>query len=165
MTHVAIEPLFHHAGLTEAVARLIHVEFWQESGGMTVADLVSHLRKTHDPARLPLCLIALHEGELAGTINLIDNDDRQRTHLHPWLAALVVVPALRGSGIGTRLVRALLDEAKRLGFAAVYFGTDGPGFYTRLGAQVHEQVSSDFFIMRFDPQAGAFDCVIPVAPQ
>lgn len=149
MTNVTIEPLYRHATLTEAVARLIHAEFWEESGAMTVADLVNHLHKTHDPARLPLCLIALRGGELAGTINLIDNDDKQRTHLHPWLAALVVVPGLRGSGIGTRLVRALLDEARRLGFAAVYFGTDGPGFYTRLGAQMHEQVSSDFLIMRF----------------
>jgi hypothetical protein len=32
----------------------------------------------------------------------------------------------------------------------VYFGTDGPGFYERLGALRHEQVNDVFFIMRFE---------------
>jgi hypothetical protein len=47
-------------------------------------------------------------------------------------------------------VHALVDEARRLGVARVYFGTDGPGFYTRLGAVLHEQVRADFCFMRFD---------------
>jgi hypothetical protein len=32
----------------------------------------------------------------------------------------------------------------------VYFGTDGPGFYSRLGAVEQEQVREDFWFMRFD---------------
>jgi predicted N-acetyltransferase YhbS len=86
-------------------------------------------------------------------VNLIDNDDRKRTHLHPWLAAMVVVEGFRGMGIGSRLVQALLAEARRLGFPCVYFGTDGPGFYTRLGAVLHEQVTPEFCIMRFPLEA------------
>lgn len=154
---VAIDHLFRHPHLTGAVARLIHREFWADrENGMTVADLVAHLETTGDPGRIPLSLIALDGGELAGTVNLIDNDDRKRTHLHPWLAAMVVVDRYRGKGIGTRLVQALLAEAARLGFGRVYFGTDGPGFYTRLGARLHEQVTPEFCIMRFDlPARGA----------
>ena len=34
-----------------------------------------------------------------------------------------------------------------------YFGTDGPGFYTRLGAVVQEQPNPDFWFMRFDLSA------------
>ena len=149
---VAIDHLCRHAHLTEAVARLIHGAFWKDvKNGMTEADLVAHLRNTGDPARIPLSLVALADGRLAGTVNLIDNDDRKRTHLHPWLAAMVVVERHRGQGIGTRLVQELLTKAARLGFNAVYFGTDGPGFYTRLGAQLHEQVTPEFCIMRFPP--------------
>jgi predicted N-acetyltransferase YhbS len=143
-----IDHLFRHAHLTGAVARLIYEEFWKDRDGMSVADLVAHLETARDPDRIPLCLVALAGGELAGTVNLIDNDDRARTHLHPWLAAMVVVERHRGQGIGTRLVQALLAEAARLGFAAVHFGTDGPGFYARLGAEVHEQVTPSFCIMR-----------------
>lgn len=145
-----IDHLYRHPQLTETVARLIHDEFWADRDGYTVADLVAHLRNTGDPQRIPLSLIALVDGEFAGTVNLIDNDDRNRAHLHPWLAAMVVVPQRRGQGIGTRLVQALLAEAARLGFPAVYFGTDGPGFYSRLGARLHEQVRPDFCIMRFE---------------
>lgn len=149
---VRIDSLHRHPHLVEAVARLIHEEFWKEvEGGMSVADLVAHLETVRDPDRMPLCLVALAGDELAGTVNLIDNDDRKRTHLHPWLAAMVVVARHRGKGIGTRLVRALLGEAARLGFGAVYFGTDGPAFYERLGARLHEQVTPKFCIMRFEP--------------
>lgn len=63
-----------------------------------------------------------------------------RTPLRPRLAVLVVAKEFRGQSIGSQLVRALLAEAKRLGFATVYFGTDGPGFYERIGAVKHEHV-------------------------
>lgn len=149
---VRIDHLHRHEHLLAAVARLIHEEFWKDvEGGMSIADLEAHLAKTRDPNRIPLCLVALEGDELAGTVNLIDNDDRKRTHLHPWLAAMVVVHAHRGKGIGTSLVRSLLTEAARLGFEAVYFGTDGPRFYERLGARLHEQVTPEFCIMRFMP--------------
>ena len=48
-----------------------------------------------------------------------------------------------------------------LGVPRVYFGTDGPGFYTRLGAVLHQPVRADFCFMRFDlppqgtPEAGS----------
>ena len=147
---VAIDHLYRHAHLTEAVARLIHEEFWRNvENGLTLDYLVAHLRNAGDPARIPLSLVALADGRLAGTVNLIDNDDAKRAHLHPWLAAMVVKAAYRGQGIGTRLVLALLGEATRLGHPRVYFGTDGPGFYARLGAELHEQVTPAFCIMRF----------------
>jgi predicted N-acetyltransferase YhbS len=154
---IAIDPLCRHPGLVPAVAQLIYDEFWKDRDGMTVADLVAHLETARDPRAMPLSLIALHAGRLVGTVNLIDNDDRRRAHLHPWLAAMVVAEGFRGRGVGTRLVQALLAGARELGFRNVYFGTDGPGFYTRLGAVLHEQVTADFCIMRFaiDPPPGA----------
>ncbi len=130
---------------------MIYNEFWTDVvDGMSVADLDAHLQNTHDPSRIPLSLIALVDGQLVGTVNLIENDDSKRTHLRPWLAAMVVEKHFRGQGIGTQLVQALLVEARRLGFATLYFGTDGPGFYERIGALRHEQVNAEFFIMRFE---------------
>ncbi len=150
-----IDHLCRHERLAADVAHLIHEEFWKDvEGGMSLADLLAHFEKTRDPDRIPLCLVALAGDEFVGTVNLIDNDDRKRTHLHPWLAAMVVVEAYRGRGIGTRLVRSLLAEAARLGFEAVYFGTDGPRFYERLGATLHEQVTPQFCIMRFTLSTG-----------
>lgn len=143
--------LYQQPQHTEAVARLIYEEFWRGvEGGYSEADLLAHLRTATDPDCIPLSLIAVEHGRLLGTINLIENDDAKRPHLRPWLAAMVVSPAERGRGIGSALVRALLAEARRLGLPRLYFGTDGPGFYSRLGAQLHEQVSESFCIMRFE---------------
>ncbi len=146
-----ITHLFHHAQHTHAVAEMIYNEFWIDVvGGLTLEFLDEHLQNTSDPSRIPLSLIALVDGQLVGTVNLIENDDSKRTHLRPWLAAMVVAKEFRGQGIGAQLVRALLAEAQRLGFATVYFGTDGPSFYERIGAVKHEHVSGEFFIMRFE---------------
>jgi hypothetical protein len=43
-----------------------------------------------------------------------------------------------------------LIEARRLKFDRVYFGTDGPRFYERLGAVVHHVPRDGFWFMRFD---------------
>ena len=146
-----ITHLFHHPQHTRAVAEMIYNEFWVGVvNGLTVEFLDAHLQNTHDPSRIPLSWIARVDGQLAGTINLIENDDSKRTHLRPWLAALVVAQEFRGQGIGTQLVRTLLAEAQQLSFATVYFGTDVPGFYERIGAVKHEHVRDDFFIMRFE---------------
>jgi len=112
--------------------------------------LEAHLRTATDAGRIPLSLVALDDERLVGTINLIENDDSKRAHLRPWLAALVVAEDMRGHGVGSRLVSALLDEARAMQIPLVYFGTDGPGFYERLGALRHEQVNDVFFIMRFE---------------
>ncbi len=50
-------------------------------------------------------------------------------------------------------VRALLREAGRLKIERLYFGADTPGFYARLGAEVHEQVTDDSCIMSLETDA------------
>lgn len=130
---------------------MIYNEFWIDvEDGMSLGDLIAHLKTASGPQQMPLSLIALVDGQLAGTINLIENDDENRAHLRPWLAAMVVRADLRGRGIGSALVKALLVDARLMGIPTVYFGTDGPGFYERLGAVKHEHVRDDFAIMKFE---------------
>jgi predicted N-acetyltransferase YhbS len=146
-----ITHLFHNPQLIERVGKMIYNEFWVDVvDGMTVDDLVVHLKTATAAQQIPLSLIALVDGQLAGTVNLIENDDENRVHLRPWLAAMVVRADLRGQGIGTALVKALLADARLMSIPTVYFGTDGPGFYERLGAVKHEHVRDDFAIMRFE---------------
>jgi predicted N-acetyltransferase YhbS len=150
---IQITHLFNHPHLIDAVAHMIYDEFWYDVvDGMSVADLVAHLKTANDETRIPVSLIALRGNQLLGTVNLIENDDSARAHLRPWLAAMVVRADVRGQGIGSQLVKALLESARLLNLPKLYFGTDGPGFYTRLGAKKHEQVRDDFFIMKFDLQ-------------
>jgi len=138
-----------------AAAALIHHEFWLQVPGASAERMAARLALADRADQLPLALIALHDAQLVGAINLVDNDDENHPEWHPWLAGMVVAPAWRGQGIGSALVTALLGHARRLGFERVYFGTDGPGFYTRLGALHHEQPQPGFWFMRFELQAGA----------
>ena len=148
--NLQITHLFKHPEFIEPVAQMIYNEFWRGVvDGMSKDDLIAHLHLATDAARIPLCLIALQNKELVGTVNLIENDDAARSHLRPWLAAMVVCEDQRNHGIGTKLVNQLLNEARWMNIPALYFGTDGPGFYERIGAIEHEKVRADFCIMKF----------------
>ncbi|MFB3089670.1 MAG: GNAT family N-acetyltransferase, partial [Acidiferrobacterales bacterium] len=45
-------------------------------------------------------------------------------HLGPWVAALLVTPKYRRQGIRGKLVDALEDLARELGFEQLYYGAD-----------------------------------------
>lgn len=142
--------LFEQPERRQAVAALIHNEFWTEVAGASVEKMAARLGQASTADALPLCLIALQGARVLGAINLVESDDDDHTDWHPWLAGMVVAVPHRGQGVGSQLVRALLVEAKRLNFDRVYFGTDGPRFYERLGAVVHHVPREGFWFMRFD---------------
>ncbi len=143
-----IDHLFHHPEHVPLVAAWIYDEFWAGKPGSSVETFVALLRDARDPDRIPLSLLALADGRPAGTVNLIHSDSPSRPHLHPWLAALFVVPELRSQGIGQALVRALLAEARRLRVPELFLGTDIPGYYVRFGATVAERVDDTLVVMR-----------------
>lgn len=142
--------LFEAPALRPDVARLIHDEFWTAVPGAATEGMARRLMQAAAADRIPLCRVALHQGQAIGAVNLVASDDDKHPEWTPWLAGLVVAGAWRGQGVGSLLVRTLLDDARRLGLSRVYFGTDGPGFYTRLGAVHQQQPRADFWFMRFD---------------
>ncbi len=143
-----IDHLHNHFRHTRVVAGWIYDEFWRDKPGYSVETFETLLSQATDPGRIPLSLLALDDDNPVGTVNLIHNDSPSRPHLHPWLAALFVVPEKRGSGIGSALCRTLLSHARRLGLSQVYLGTDIPTFYSRLGAEVIESVGDSLCVMR-----------------
>lgn len=142
--------LFEVSHLRAAAADLIHREFWLEVEGASAERMADRLALATRSDRLPLCRVAVSAGELIGVVNLVEDDESPQADWTPWLAGLVVVPGWRGRGVGTRLVRCLLDDARRLGVPRVWFGTGGPGFYARLGAVEQVLVRDPFRYMRFD---------------
>ncbi len=147
---VEVAHLFQVPAQRETVARLIHDEFWLEVPGASAQGMAERLRLAADPDAVPLCRVALLHGQAIGAVNLVESDDDQHPEWTPWLAGMVVAAPWRGRGVGSQLVRTLLADARRLGVPCVYFGTDGPGFYTRLGAVHHHQPREGFWFMRFD---------------
>lgn len=150
--NAAALPLVHLCQVPQlrpAVARMIHAEFWADVPGASPQGMEQRLAQAVSSDALPLCLVALDDGVPVGVANLIDHDDPNPRVGTPWLAGLVVAPLWRGRGLGSRLVQALCDDARRLGRTELFLGSDGPGFYTRLGGQVHQQLRPDFWLLRF----------------
>jgi putative acetyltransferase len=95
------------------------------------AVLVDKLRASR---ALTLSLVAMEEGSIVGniafspvTINTID-----RTISAIGLGPLAVSPERQGSGIGSQLVEAGLNEIRRLGHVII-FVLGNPEFYSRFG--------------------------------
>jgi predicted N-acetyltransferase YhbS len=146
---IVVERLSQHPQHVDFVAGLVWREFWADvPDGMSLAELADAFGGRAAPGRVLVSLVALEGDAPLGCIHLIDNDDASLPELYPWLAAMVVVPGRRGQGIGSMLVQALAREARALGFDRVWFGTDGPGFYERLGAVKHLHKGGDFWIMK-----------------
>lgn len=145
-----IKHLFEEPQYLPLVAKWIYDEFWTDKPGYSSQVFEDKLTEATQKNKIPLSFIAFVDGAPAGTVNLIENDDEKRTHLAPWLAALVVQPEFRSKGVGSMLVKELNKCASGLGFKKLYLGTDNPGFYERLGAKKHEHVKENFYIMRFD---------------
>lgn len=149
--NVRIAPLLQHPQHVAFVARLVYEEFWVGvPDGLSETYLAEAFGGRGAPGRVLASLVALDGDAPVGCVHLIDNDDDSLPELHPWLAAMVVVAPRRGQGIGSALVRALMQEARAMGFARLWFGTDGPGFYERLGARRHLHKGADFWIMTLD---------------
>ena len=77
---------------------------------------------------LPVALVAISDGEVCGTAALKAESVSTHKHLTPWLAALLVAPGFRRRGVGERLIAAIEEKAKQLGFHCIYVGTgEGSG--------------------------------------
>ncbi len=87
-------------------------------------DAKADLRESMNRDELPICLLAIDgTGALAGTISLKAESISHRELTH-WGAAFLVAPTRRRQGIGTALVAALEDQARKLGFKRIYMSTD-----------------------------------------
>lgn len=73
--------------------------------------------------RLPIRLVALESGHLAGTIVLRQQGSETLPEFQPELGGLYVFESFRGRGIGTQLVQAGMKVARAQGYETVYATT------------------------------------------
>ncbi len=105
-------------------------------------DAVEDLRSSCNRRALPITLIAFRGDELCATGALKAESVETHKHLGPWVAALLVTPKYRRQGIRGKLVDALGDLARELGFKQLYYGADVADRYLdRNGWEPLERVS------------------------
>jgi GNAT superfamily N-acetyltransferase len=116
---------------------------WQEiyqQRQQTLEDSLKNYRERMNTDRLPLTLVALHGGELAGMVSLKFHDMDTRPDLDPWLGGLLVLPEWRNRGVGTMLMHRATEEARRLNVSGLFLWTaSAEGLYLKLGWRTIER--------------------------
>jgi predicted N-acetyltransferase YhbS len=141
------------------LARWHLAEWGRYSPRRTLETAQARLRGHLSRDAVPLTMLALEGDRPLGSAALVCQDMRTRPDLTPWLADVVVDPALRGRGIGSALVRRLVAKAAELGVERLYLYTpDQERLYARLGFQVLERVEyrgEEVVIMQIRPRESA----------
>ena len=130
-------------------------EEWEHSFlEATFEELVSEIEERTTCRRIPGTFVALDGNRLVGTASIVTHDMSTRLDISPWLSAVYVPPKFRNRGIGSRLVRKVMQEAQILGAKRLYlFTPDRMRFYTRLGWNILEQTryyGEDVVIMSYE---------------
>lgn len=110
---------------------------------MSFDDVVEFFSNTHS-SKFPITFIAILDHQCVGTVSIVENDFKKRTHYKPWLASLYVEPIYRKRKIGMYLIDALLKHLSLLGFREVYLKTENAAeYYKNRGWNFVESVLND----------------------
>jgi GNAT superfamily N-acetyltransferase len=100
-------------------AVLYHQEYgWDQRFEGLAADVVARFVRDFVPGR-ERCWVADWAGAVVGSVFLVREDDDVAR-----LRMLYVEPSVRGHGVGRRLVRACLDEARTVGYRRMVLWTN-----------------------------------------
>jgi GNAT superfamily N-acetyltransferase len=128
----------------DAVAERIWQAWWKVEGH-PLAYIATRLKENLDAAPIPFALVAHREAEFLGTASVIKSDLAERPQYTPWVAAVWVDPAFRGSGVGAALVERAAQGCFALGIGRAYLCArpERCSFYTGQGWVTIEQGIGD----------------------
>lgn len=140
MKKMRIDYLADHERFILPLAEWHHQEWSYLRPDQTLEDRIERLRASCGRREIPTAFIAFDEGGLLGSAILVANDMDSRPDLSPWLAGVFVHSGRRKCGIGSALVKRVMDEAGAIGVSRLYlFTPDASEFYLRLGWKILER--------------------------
>jgi GNAT superfamily N-acetyltransferase len=117
-----------------------HQNEWQHiSPHLTTSLRIAQYSQYSNSPAIPSGILALVNGQAAGSASLVESDMESRPHLHPWIASVFVDKAYRHQGIATQLIEKCIDIARYIGLETLYlFTPDQTSFYQKRGWKVIE---------------------------
>nr|WP_237578962.1 GNAT family N-acetyltransferase [Legionella pneumophila] len=133
---IKIDLLKNHPNTIPKLAAI----WYQVLGSLWVPDIpvervAARFQEHLNENKLPLTFVAFCDGKPVGMCSLRDNDGI-RPDLTPWLGSLVVHPDYQREGIAFKLINAIKQKTKQLGFNQLYLFTfypTLPNYYAALG--------------------------------
>lgn len=123
----------------EAIMQLAewhHAEWSYLNPRLSLAQRSEKMENYLSDAFIPSTYVAMDNGEIVGSAAIVESDMDTHKHFSPWLASVYVDFTKRRGGVGSRLVRHVMDEAKKQNTKKLYlFTPDQVNFYQRLGWQ------------------------------
>lgn len=153
-SNITVAHLNQYADTVPLLAAWATEEWGHLNPERTLADRIESFKKRTTPGTIPETMVALDRGHVVGMASIVENDLTTRPELSPWMASVYVDPAHRGRGVGSIIVRSVMDEAATLCIERLYLIThDRMSFYRRLGWTAIERVhyrGEDVTIMVYD---------------
>jgi GNAT superfamily N-acetyltransferase len=149
-----IDYLADHPEFIPVLAQWQHEEWAYLRPGDTVEARTERLRAACGRGGIPIVLVAFSESTLIGSAMLIAHDMDNRMDLTPWLAGVFVAPDYRRRGIGSALVKRVVECATQLGVRRLYLYTpSAEQMYSRLGWSAIERTyyhGANVVLMSYD---------------
>jgi GNAT superfamily N-acetyltransferase len=110
----------------------------------TPAEIAEDFYSETNRSGLDVRLVAFIDGELAGTVTLREFALTDLPEYSPGLGGLFVAERYRSQGVGTELIKAIMDLAREQGYKKIYTSTvTASGIVKRLGWNLVRWVSHD----------------------
>ncbi len=118
----------YHKGIEEA-ARYIHGKWGRPTNFAFYLDAIRN--SSADASHLPVFYLIMKGDEICGCSALIVNDFISRHDLYPWFACVFVEEKHRGKKLGRMMMDRGAEDAKKMGFDAMYLTTELDGYYEK----------------------------------
>lgn len=117
------------------LARWHHAEWSYLNPQRSFDERVAEMQEDLEGKVIPTTYIAEDEqGTLLGSASILADDMSSHPELTPWLASVYVDQSQRGKGIGSTLVKRVMQHAQDNGIKRLYLYTpDQEQLYARLG--------------------------------
>jgi GNAT superfamily N-acetyltransferase len=141
---IRIDYLAAHPEALPEIRRWLETEWASYYGASGPGDAEQDVKAYANRGSLPVGIVAFQDGRLCGIGALKADSIASHAHLSPWAAAGLVDPSMRGKGIGARLLAALEQEGRTLGFDCIYCGTStASSLLERCGWELMERIVHD----------------------
>jgi N-acetylglutamate synthase-like GNAT family acetyltransferase len=122
------------------LAKWHHDEWSYLNPARTLDERIEEMQEDLQGKAIPTTFVAEDNGELLGSACILADDMSSHPELSPWLASVYVAERHRKKGIGSVLVKRVMQHAQESGVKRLYLYTpDQAQLYAKLGWQVHSE--------------------------
>lgn len=122
------------------LAQWHHAEWSYLNPARTLDERIREMREDLEGKAIPTTFVAENNGELLGSACILADDMSSHPELSPWLASVYVAEQHRKKGIGSVLVKRVMQHAQESGVKRLYLYTpDQAELYAKLGWHIHSE--------------------------